>query len=115
MVVRVQQMMRLFTAGGAQIITIKNLNLRVVVRKTEWIFAVVLIQDLPAFRGLFFIVVDGLPAAARTTAGAGHDLYKIILYLALANGADELARMALYFRIGLSPMLWSIHRYISVS
>ena len=81
--VGVQKLFRFFAERLAQIVAIECLHLGVFVAEAQKRCLIQLIQALAALaRQLLIFAADGLAAAARTAAGAGHHFHKVILRLA---------------------------------
>ena len=86
--------MGFFAQGGSQIIPIECLDLRVFVGESKAADSVQTVEPLATDTGQLLRRVDGLTAAAGTAAGAGHDFYKVVLYLAAPQGTNQLAGIA---------------------
>ena len=84
-----QQLVRFVGQRRLHIGLIKRLNVRVFVGKTQLRLAIQAIQSFAACESAFFSVVNRLPAAADTAAGASHHFHKIILHLAAFNAVQQ--------------------------
>ena len=81
-VVRVQQFVRLVTAGFSKVFLVDGLDGRVLVRFTDGHFAVGAVDGLPtSLDDVAVTVVQRLTTTVDTAAGAGHDLDGVELAL----------------------------------
>ena len=68
-VIGVQQVVGFFSAGRAEELLVKRLNIRILVGETHGICGIVVIQCLCAYLCPLFVIVDGLTAATCAAAG----------------------------------------------
>ena len=88
--IRVKQMVGLPSQRPLQELLIEGLDLRVFMGEADGALLVQGVQTLPSLGGVVLPVVDGLTAAAGTSAGTGHDLYKIVGDLSALQGLHQL-------------------------
>ena len=90
-----KQVMSLFASGFTEELSIKSLDIGVLVRKTQgllFIFGVNTFHALFKERGI--TVKEGLTAAVDTTAGAGHDLDSLETFGIITNHIKDFAGIA---------------------
>jgi len=88
-VVCVEQMMAALAQGTLEILVVDSLYIAVLMRIADGGIAVQLPEYVAALFGKLKAVMDGLSAAACTSAGAGHDLNKVETGSACADIAHE--------------------------
>ena len=82
--------MRLVGQGLFQILLVEGVHLGILMGEAELAALVQLPEHRAAEGGHLQAVVDGLAAAARAAAGAGHDLHKVVCHFSGLNGLHEL-------------------------
>lgn len=90
----VQQVVRPFRKRMPQILLIKPLHLGVLMRKTDGIGGVDLVQQTAALSRQLTALADRLAAAARAAARAGHHLNKVILHFSVQQRANQTVGIA---------------------
>ena len=75
--------------GMAQVFLVEGLDGGIFMGEADGALLVQGVQTLPSLGGVVLPVVDGLTAAAGTSAGTGHDLYKIVGDLSGPEGVHQ--------------------------
>ena len=84
-----EQVMGGLRQGMAQVFLVEGLDGGIFMGEADGALLVQGVQTLPSLGGVVLPVVDGLTAAAGTSAGTGHDLYKIVGDLSGPEGVHQ--------------------------